>query len=84
MKIRNVQETRIMETFLFFQLYKVNDSYQNNDSKFSFFQRFVYCHLHADDDDEAGEKSKKKRMQDAIRSARRNMAAKTRDKPAIK
>ncbi|PAV84774.1 hypothetical protein WR25_14632 [Diploscapter pachys] len=46
-------------------------------------QRFVYCHLHADDDDEAGEKSKKKRMQDAIRSARRNMAAKTRDKPAI-
>ncbi|KAK6747170.1 hypothetical protein RB195_000406 [Necator americanus] len=45
-------------------------------------QRFVYCHLHADDDD-CDPATRKKRMDEAIRRARRSMAAKTCRTPTV-
>ncbi|PIO54822.1 hypothetical protein TELCIR_23805, partial [Teladorsagia circumcincta] len=44
--------------------------------------RFVYCHLHADDD-ESDPAARKKRMDEAIRRARRSMAAKTCRSPSV-
>uniref|UniRef100_A0A1I7XAK4 PHD-type domain-containing protein n=1 Tax=Heterorhabditis bacteriophora TaxID=37862 RepID=A0A1I7XAK4_HETBA len=46
-------------------------------------QRFVFCHLHADDDD-CDATSRKKRMDDAIRQARRSMATKSSRTPRVK
>ncbi|KHJ94264.1 Bromodomain protein [Oesophagostomum dentatum] len=45
-------------------------------------QRFVYCHLHADDDG-CDPVARKKRMDEAIRRARRSMAAKTCKTPTV-
>ncbi|KAL6738933.1 hypothetical protein Aduo_012429 [Ancylostoma duodenale] len=45
-------------------------------------QRFVYCHLHAVDD-ECDPVARKKRMDEAIRRARRSMAAKTCKTPTV-
>ncbi|CAI4228208.1 unnamed protein product [Auanema sp. JU1783] len=48
-------------------------------------QRFVYCHLHTENDRECGGNphSRKKRMDDAIRNARRHMAVKTHNGPTV-
>ncbi|VDL76648.1 unnamed protein product [Nippostrongylus brasiliensis] len=61
---------------------KIESSMDPNNSEVMDVQRFVYCHLHADDD-ESDPVARKKRMDEAIRRARRSMSAKTCKTPSV-
>ncbi|KAK6047199.1 hypothetical protein COOONC_15296 [Cooperia oncophora] len=61
---------------------KIESSLDPNNAEMMDVQRFVYCHLHADDD-ESDPAARKKRMDEAIRRARRSMAAKTCKSPSV-
>lgn len=61
---------------------KIENNFDPDNAEMMDVQRFVYCHLHADDD-ESDPAARKKRMDQAIRRARRSMAAKTCKTPNV-
>uniref|UniRef100_A0A0K0DBU9 PHD-type domain-containing protein n=1 Tax=Angiostrongylus cantonensis TaxID=6313 RepID=A0A0K0DBU9_ANGCA len=61
---------------------KIENNFDPDNAEMMDVQRFVYCHLHADDD-ESDPVARKKRMDQAIRRARRSMAAKTCKTPTV-
>ncbi|KAJ1355629.1 hypothetical protein KIN20_013113 [Parelaphostrongylus tenuis] len=61
---------------------KIKNTIDPDNAEMMDVQRFVYCHLHAGDD-ESDPAARKKRMDQAIRRARRTMAAKTCKTPTV-